>query len=80
MRKVARHWRKGFDPTVLSPENIKIWKGFSWWVRVKLRHPFLFVIYYALRNLTTSVRCKNHNCEWAYPYGFVPEAGCPIHD
>lgn len=19
-------------------------------------------------------------CEWVYPYGFVPEAGCPLHD
>ncbi len=19
-------------------------------------------------------------CEWVYPYGFVPEAGCPYHD
>ena len=20
------------------------------------------------------------NCEWVSPYGFVPEAGCPVHD
>lgn len=19
-------------------------------------------------------------CGWVYPYGFVPEAGCPVHD
>jgi hypothetical protein len=19
-------------------------------------------------------------CEWVSPYGFVPEAGCPVHD
>lgn len=24
-------------------------------------------------------RC-DHICEWTYPYGFVPEAGCPVHD
>jgi hypothetical protein len=21
-----------------------------------------------------------HECAWVYPYGFVPEAGCLIHD
>lgn len=21
-----------------------------------------------------------YNCEWVYPYGWVPEAGCPLHD
>lgn len=20
------------------------------------------------------------HCEWVAPYGFVPEAGCPVHD
>lgn len=19
-------------------------------------------------------------CEWVYPYGWVPEMGCPVHD
>ena len=19
-------------------------------------------------------------CQWVYPYGFVPETGCPVHD
>ena len=23
---------------------------------------------------------KGYNCEWVYPYGFVPEGGCPYHD
>jgi len=23
---------------------------------------------------------KEFNCGWVYPYGFVPEAGCPWHD
>ena len=22
----------------------------------------------------------NHVCDWVYPYGFVPEADCPVHD
>lgn len=77
---VKRYYRKGFDPTALSPANLKIWKGFSWWMRVKYRHPLPFITYYALRNLITRTQCKGHNCEWVYPYGFVPEAGCPIHD
>ncbi len=21
-----------------------------------------------------------YGCDWVYPYGFVPEADCPIHD
>lgn len=21
-----------------------------------------------------------YNCEWVYPYGWVPEGGCPVHD
>ena len=21
-----------------------------------------------------------YGCSWVYPYGFVPECGCPIHD
>jgi hypothetical protein len=24
-------------------------------------------------------RCE-HACGWTFPYGFVPEAGCPVHD
>jgi len=23
---------------------------------------------------------KDYYCHWMYPYGFVPEAGCPYHD
>ena len=35
---------------------------------------------YWLRNLK-SPRCyPEYNCEWVYPYGFVPEGGCPEHD
>lgn len=22
----------------------------------------------------------DHECAWVKPYGWVPEAGCPIHD
>ena len=25
--------------------------------------------------------CKaGYACDWVYPYGFAPEADCPIHD
>jgi hypothetical protein len=36
---------------------------------------------YSLLNLWP-LRCRQlgYWCEWVYPYGFVPEAGCPIHD
>lgn len=43
---------------------------------------------YALRNRVNRLpggrtwRCwrEGYICEWHYPYGFVPEAGCPRHD
>lgn len=24
-------------------------------------------------------KTKDYLCEWGTPYGFVPEAGCPLH-
>ena len=35
---------------------------------------------YWLRNLRRPPCYPEYNCEWAYPYGFVPEGGCPWHD
>ena len=26
------------------------------------------------------VHKDTYRCEWVAPYGFVPEAGCPVHD
>lgn len=36
---------------------------------------------YWLRNLRP-LRCRKlgYRCDWIYPYGFIPEAGCPYHD
>lgn len=31
------------------------------------------------RNTRTCCR-EGFGCAWLYPYGFVPEAGCPRHD
>ena len=39
---------------------------FAWRLWVRIRHA-----------LTGDCGCA---CGWVYPYGFVPEAGCPIHD
>lgn len=33
----------------------------------------------ALEALSLDLRC-GHACDFAHPYGFVPEAGCPVHD
>jgi len=45
--------------------------------RSKRRLRFL----YWLRNLRPlPCRKMGYWCEWVYPYGFVPEGGCPIHD
>lgn len=58
----------------------KEWKGYAYWTRVKYRHPWLFRTYYALRNRFTPTRCGDYECAWAFPFGFVPEADCPVHD
>jgi hypothetical protein len=31
--------------------------------------------YWAFRSKFTPTAC-----DWVYPYGFVPECGCPVHD
>lgn len=50
-----------------------------YWNQVKAR---LLWPYWALRDWHQ--RYFEHSCgrlcEWVYPYGFVPEAGCPVHD
>jgi len=35
--------------------------------------------YWKWREIHTPTTC-GHGCGWVYPYGFVPEAGCPVHD
>ena len=45
-------------------------------------------VLYAVRNRINRLpggktwRCwrRGYSCEWVYPYGWVPEAGCPEHD
>lgn len=37
--------------------------------------------YWAWRKwLAQYQRPCGYECAWAYPYGFVPEDGCPVHD
>jgi len=35
--------------------------------------------YWIIRSLFTPCDC-GYACDWVYPYGFVPEADCPVHD
>lgn len=35
--------------------------------------------YWEWRSENTPTEC-GYDCDWVYPYGFVPEADCPIHD
>ena len=35
--------------------------------------------YCKFMNWADETDCGNE-CHWKAPYGFVPEAGCPIHD
>ena len=37
-------------------------------------------ILYALLNLWPLPCRRDYYCHWTYPYGFVPEGGCPYHD
>jgi len=41
----------------------------------------LIKVWYALRNMLP-LPCDRLGfyCHWMYPYGFVPEGGCPYHD
>lgn len=32
------------------------------------------------RNRTEPRIHEGWNCQWVAPYGWVPEAGCPVHD
>ena len=36
-------------------------------------------LYIRLRYKLYKQNC-NYGCDWVVPYGFVPEAGCPVHD
>lgn len=52
-------------------------------VSVRRWHPgywlaMLTALLYRFRNRYVS-DC-DYACDWIYPYGFVPEADCPIHD
>jgi hypothetical protein len=47
-------------------------KALYWWRNLMGRAP---------NGITTfGCRALGYCCEWVYPYGFVPEAGCPLHD
>lgn len=35
--------------------------------------------YWEWRSRNTPPDC-GFGCDWVYPYGFVPEADCPVHD
>ena len=37
------------------------------------------VAYWLFRSKYTPCDC-GYICDWVYPYGFVPEAECPVHD
>ncbi len=41
-----------------------------WWWRNNTRYRLKFVL---------TGDC-GHACDWAQPYGWVPENGCPVHD
>jgi hypothetical protein len=37
-------------------------------------------LYWILNLIPLRCHKLGYWCEWVYPYGFVPEGGCPIHD
>jgi len=40
----------------------------------------LKVAYWLFNRWPLKCRRLGYNCEWVYPYGWVPEGGCPQHD
>ena len=72
-------------PGWLRVEGITISDGtITYTARIRWWHPgfwagmFKIAVYrFANRWL---IRDCGHFCRWTYPYGFVPEACCPIHD
>jgi len=36
--------------------------------------------YWLLNRKPLRCRLLGYNCEWVYPYGWVPQGGCPDHD
>ena len=51
---------------------------FEYFWNMYIRKPLLWW-YWQWRSKHTPVDC-DYGCDWVSPYGFVPEAGCPIHD
>lgn len=51
------------------------------WLRLKKNMLAAKVLapYWHYKHIHNSGECS-YACDWVYPYGFVPEAGCPIHD
>lgn len=52
------------------------------YVWIRYWHPgfwlaLLTAVWYEFRD--RFIKCGNA-CGWIYPYGFVPEDGCPVHD
>jgi len=56
--------------------KVKDFYWMKWWnyVLADITRP-----YWLLRELLFPCKC-GYSCGYTYPYGFVPEAGCPIHD
>jgi len=52
---------------------IRRWHPGFWWARL------VAGVWYPFLNWLHKNDC-DYYCRWVYPYGFVPEAGCPIHD
>ena len=51
----------------------------TWLYRWNMFKARLLWRYWLWRHKHTPVTC-GHECDWVYPYGWVPEAGCPVHD
>jgi len=47
---------------------------------VDIRARLTKALYWLLNLLPRRCHAWGYYCEWAYPYGFVPTAGCPLHD
>lgn len=61
----------GFDRDKdIASVRVRFWRPGFWLA-------LLTALWYEFRN--RFIKC-DYACGWIYPYGFVPEDGCPMHD
>lgn len=76
--KVAKSWRVVHEYRLAEDDEINRrlpgTEDLDAWARV------VKVLYWLLNKWPLKCDRLGFYCHWQYPYGFVPEGGCPYHD